>query len=103
MQLALISSQPSVSVHETRVPRFVSSGISTFLLSCDVSTTCCSQQSTSTHGKDDFCLILKKAAFWDAGDGNKGVTLARGVSSHLDSLSDIQLLEMASVTFTERE
>lgn len=42
------------------------------------------------RGKDDFCLILKKAAFWDAADGNKGVMLVRSVSSHLDSLSDIQ-------------
>lgn len=55
----------------------------------------------SPCGKDDFCLILKKAAFWDVADGNKGVMLARGVSSHLDSLFDIQLLEMAFVTFTE--
>lgn len=44
---------------------------------------------------------IKKAAFWDVADGNKGVMLARGVSSHLDSLFDIQLLEMAFVTFTE--
>lgn len=46
-------------------------------------------------------LDIKKAAFWDAADGNKGVVLVRGVSSHLDSLFDIQLLEMAFVTFTE--
>lgn len=55
----------------------------------------------SPRGKDDFLFDIKKAAFWDAADGNKGVVLVRGVSSHLDSLFDIQLLEMAFVTFTE--
>lgn len=91
-----------VSVREARVPHVVCSGIGTFLLSCDVSTSGYSQQLTSAHhlqpcsffftfiyspcGKDDFCLIyIKKAAFWDAADVNKGVTLTRGVSSHQQS------------------